>query len=54
MSRGKRSYFEMIEGEGILRVWDENTANRKKLTFKMKKGKGKRKANGNMRFEIQR
>ena len=24
MSGGKRSYFERIEGEGILEVWDEN------------------------------
>ena len=27
MSRGKGSVFEMIEGEGILRVRNENQAN---------------------------
>ena len=26
MSRGKESYFERIEGKGILRVWDRNMA----------------------------
>ena len=30
MSRGKRSDFEMIEGEGILKVRIENQANAEK------------------------
>ena len=52
MSRGKRSYFERIVGEVILRVQYENPANTgKKIMFKMKKRKGMRKAKWSRRGE---
>ena len=40
MSRGKGSNFEMIEGEGIWRVWNENQAKtgKNKIWDKKKKG----------------
>ena len=46
MSRGKRSDFEMIHGEGILRVSNENQAKREKnLTLKHKKERARERQN---------
>ena len=59
MSRGKRSDFEMIHGEGILRVRNENQAKREKnLTLKHKKERARERQNGVgggvVKFEIRK
>ena len=55
MSKGKRSYFEMIEREGILTVWNENKAKTGKNQYlKWKNGQEESKMQwekGTVKFE---